>query len=57
LSANNSNEQSTYIANKNVSQSDIDNLIKNPLNLDCEILPREIVKGDPVKIDIINMPP
>jgi len=49
--------QETYITSKGATQNDINKLITNPLNLDCEILPREIVRGDPVKINIINMPP
>jgi hypothetical protein len=37
-------------------QKNINNLIASPLNLDCEILPVEIVKNDPIKISIVNMP-
>jgi hypothetical protein len=46
----------TLIANTKINQSEIDKLIKSPLQLDCEILPLEIVKNDPVKINIINLP-
>ncbi|HRZ29445.1 MAG TPA: hypothetical protein P5052_01535 [Candidatus Paceibacterota bacterium] len=46
---------STESLNK-ISQSEVDALIKNPLQLDCEILPFEIVRNDPVKITIVNMP-
>jgi hypothetical protein len=47
---------STSNSNVKISQTEIDKLIKNPLTLDCEILPLEIVKHDPVKINIVNMP-
>jgi hypothetical protein len=30
--------------------------INNPVTLDAEVLPVEIVKGDPIKINIINIP-
>ncbi len=38
------------------TQQNINSLIASPLNLDCEILPIEVVKNDPIKISIVNMP-
>jgi peptidoglycan hydrolase-like protein with peptidoglycan-binding domain len=39
------------------AQSEMEALIQNPLKLDLEVLPKEIIVGDPVKIHVINMPP
>jgi len=51
-----STNAANIISNSKVSKADVDSLIKNPLQLDCEVLPLEVVKNDPVKINIINMP-
>gem|GEM_PF-3774374 len=39
-----------------IDESYFEELVKNPANMDCEVLPVDIARNDPVKISIINVP-
>jgi len=49
-------KKTTTTLDEKVFYASMEKYVNNPVNLDYEVLPVETIKGDPIKVNIINIP-